>query len=70
MNYLEELAADRNCLTMSGILRMFGDFKSELFPLSESSPIAERAATRATQSTVKYEKGGSQVTKGEEKKQR
>ena len=63
LNYFEDLAAVRNSLTMSGILRTFGDGESELFVLSDSSPSAERAATRATQSTAKYQIGYSQARK-------
>jgi hypothetical protein len=62
LNYFDELAAVRNSLTMSGILRIFGDVDSELFLLSESSPSAERAATWATQSTAKYQKGYSKTS--------
>lgn len=63
LNYFEELAAVRNSLTMSGMLRIFGVVDSELLVLSDSSPSAERAATCATQSTVKYQKDHSQSRK-------
>jgi hypothetical protein len=63
LNYFEELAAVRNSRTMSGILRIFGVVDSELFLLSDSSPSAERAATWATQSTAKYQKGYSKTSK-------